>query len=451
MPAGSSAGLRVARDRLALALGAAREEPDFGQQLSEFPLLSPPRSSASRPRAPAERSATCAVPATAVAYWRRDDMAPDRGAARSQGVQVRRLALFVVHRRWVVIILAALFLPFAAIVGGGVAEKLTVGGLEDPASESARTAEAAPGAVRQGRPVGLRGPRHRPRRRRRRRGRRGGGPGAHRSSWRQEAGIVQASSYWSTGSLAAAQERGRRAGAGLRVGRGRPRQRRSRSPRSCRRSTRATPTSMTTAVTGRAEIARQVSEQAEKDLQRSELLTAPIIFIALVARVRRRRSPRCSRSASAILAVVGTLLVLTILVALTEVSVFALNLTTGLGLGLAIDYSLFVVSRYREELADGASTNVAIGRTMQTAGRTVAFSAGDRDDLARRAAALPGDVPAVVRVRRRRGGVPRRGRVGDRPAGDPRRPRPTGRGAPHLQGRRTVGGGLLGPPGRAGS
>jgi RND superfamily putative drug exporter len=56
--------------------------------------------------------------------------------------------------------------------------------------------------------------------------------------------------------------------------------------------------------------------------------------------------------------------------------VFALNLTTGLGLGLAIDYSLFVVSRYREELAEGASTNVAIGRTMQTAGRTVAFSAG---------------------------------------------------------------------------
>ena len=55
---------------------------------------------------------------------------------------------------------------------------------------------------------------------------------------------------------------------------------------------------------------------------------------------------------------------------------FALNLTTGLGLGLAIDYSLFVVSRYREELAAGASTNLAVGRTMQTAGRTVVFSAG---------------------------------------------------------------------------
>ena len=53
---------------------------------------------------------------------------------------MRRLALFVVHRRWVVIILAAIFLPLAAAIGGGVAQKLTVGGLEDPASESARTA-----------------------------------------------------------------------------------------------------------------------------------------------------------------------------------------------------------------------------------------------------------------------------------------------------------------------
>ena len=47
-----------------------------------------------------------------------------------------------------------------------------------------------------------------------------------------------------------------------------------------------------------------------------------------------------------------------------------------MGLGLGIDYSLFIVSRYREELGKGASTNVAVGRSMQTAGRTVLFSAG---------------------------------------------------------------------------
>ena len=67
---------------------------------------------------------------------------------------------------------------------------------------------------------------------------------------------------------------------------------------------------------------------------------------------------------------------LTVLAKLTTVSVFSLNLATGLGLGLSVDYSLFVVSRYREELGRGASPPVAIGRSMQTAGRTVAFSAG---------------------------------------------------------------------------
>ena len=55
---------------------------------------------------------------------------------------MRRLALFVVHHRWIVIIVAALFLPLAALLGGGVAKSLTVGGLEDPGSESAKTAEA---------------------------------------------------------------------------------------------------------------------------------------------------------------------------------------------------------------------------------------------------------------------------------------------------------------------
>ena len=77
-----------------------------------------------------------------------------------------------------------------------------------------------------------------------------------------------------------------------------------------------------------------------------------------------------------LLAVVGTLLVLMVISSVTEVSVFAMNLTTGLSLGLAIDYGLFIVSRYREELGRGASTRVAVARTMQTAGRTVVFSAG---------------------------------------------------------------------------
>ena len=57
-----------------------------------------------------------------------------------------------------------------------------------------------------------------------------------------------------------------------------------------------------------------------------------------------------------------------------DVSIFALNLTTGLGLGLAIDYSLFVVSRYREEIAKVGPGAEAMRRTLNTAGRTVLFS-----------------------------------------------------------------------------
>jgi RND superfamily putative drug exporter len=72
--------------------------------------------------------------------------------------------------------------------------------------------------------------------------------------------------------------------------------------------------------------------------------------------------------------VVGTFLVLYAINELTEVSVFALNLTTAMGLGLAIDYSLFMVSRYREELVEHPMEE-AIRRTVLTAGRTVLFSA----------------------------------------------------------------------------
>ncbi len=74
------------------------------------------------------------------------------------------------------------------------------------------------------------------------------------------------------------------------------------------------------------------------------------------------------------LAIVGTFLILRIASEIGSISIFALNLTTGLGLGLAIDYSLFVVSRYREEIARSGPGMDAMKRTMATAGRTVFFS-----------------------------------------------------------------------------
>jgi RND superfamily putative drug exporter len=76
------------------------------------------------------------------------------------------------------------------------------------------------------------------------------------------------------------------------------------------------------------------------------------------------------------LAIIGTFAELYVLGSITDVSVFAINLTTALGLGLGIDYSLLLVSRFREQLGQGASVQDAVVRTVATAGRTIAFSAG---------------------------------------------------------------------------
>jgi RND superfamily putative drug exporter len=73
--------------------------------------------------------------------------------------------------------------------------------------------------------------------------------------------------------------------------------------------------------------------------------------------------------------IIGTMAALRAIAAFTDVSVYALNMTTAMGLALAIDYSLFIVSRYREELGNGLPRDAAVRRTMQTAGRTVLFSA----------------------------------------------------------------------------
>ncbi|GAJ80528.1 hypothetical protein NBRGN_027_01850 [Nocardia brasiliensis NBRC 14402] len=76
-----------------------------------------------------------------------------------------------------------------------------------------------------------------------------------------------------------------------------------------------------------------------------------------------------------IFAILATLAILRMFTLITDVSIYALNMTTAMGLALAIDYSLFIVSRYREELANGLDPVRATIRAVQTAGRTVLYSA----------------------------------------------------------------------------
>ena len=117
----------------------------------------------------------------------------------------------------------------------------------------------------------------------------------------------------------------------------------------------------------------QVNKQVESDLQRAELLAFPLLFLLSFLFFRSLVAALLPLMIGA-LAIVGTFLTLSVASDLGSISIFALNLTTGLGLGLAIDYSLFIVSRYREEIAKDGPGLAAMRRTMATAGRTVLFS-----------------------------------------------------------------------------
>jgi RND superfamily putative drug exporter len=127
-------------------------------------------------------------------------------------------------------------------------------------------------------------------------------------------------------------------------------------------------------VGGFAVAQEQVNKQVEEDLKKAELLAFPLLFLLSLLFFR-------SLVASVLplmiggLAIVGTFLILRLASEFGSISVFALNLTTALGLGLAIDYSLFIVSRYREEIAKQGPGLAAMRRVLATAGRTVFFSA----------------------------------------------------------------------------
>ncbi|MEO8688971.1 MAG: MMPL family transporter [Solirubrobacteraceae bacterium] len=127
-------------------------------------------------------------------------------------------------------------------------------------------------------------------------------------------------------------------------------------------------------VGGRELAGEQVGEQVSKDIARAELLAFPILFLlsflvfrSLVAALL----PLAVGGATIMLSFLGMRFVNG---AIEPMSIYALNLITGLGLGLAIDYSLFMVSRFREELERGLETAAALRATMATAGRTVLFS-----------------------------------------------------------------------------
>ncbi|WP_231648303.1 MMPL family transporter [Saccharothrix sp. NRRL B-16348] len=126
--------------------------------------------------------------------------------------------------------------------------------------------------------------------------------------------------------------------------------------------------------TGRAAVNIEDVEQANEDLARAEVIGGPITVLILLLTFGSLVAVGMPLVIAAV-SVVGTLALLTALTSVLDVSVFAFNLTTALGFGLAVDYALFIVMRYREELAKGAEVEDALVTTLRTVGKAVLFSA----------------------------------------------------------------------------
>src|SRR5215217_1668860 len=283
---------------------------------------------------------------------------------------LERLGRFLLRRRWAVLAATLVAVVVAGVFGGGAVARLKSGGFEDPAAESTRAAQVLRDDFGVGEPnlvllvtakggdvddpaVAVAGT-------------------ALTRRLAAEPDLAQVVSYWATGAPALKSRDGAQA---LVLGRitGDEEGLDTRAAALDAAYARDDPT-VTVQVGGQAQVFREVGEQVEADLARAEAIAVPITLVLLIL-VFASAVAGVLPLAVGGFAIVGTLLVLRVLAHLTDVSIYALNLTTALGLGLAIDYSLFIVSRYREELRAGREEADALVVTMATAGRTVLFSA----------------------------------------------------------------------------
>jgi len=127
-------------------------------------------------------------------------------------------------------------------------------------------------------------------------------------------------------------------------------------------------------VGGQEGVSQEVSSQIGRDLGFGESIAIPLILVLLLLAFGNVVGALITLTVGMI-AIIGTFAELSVLGGLTDVSIYAINLTTGLGLGLAVDYGLLMVARVREERAAGLPGDEAVVRAVATAGRTIVFSA----------------------------------------------------------------------------
>ena len=282
----------------------------------------------------------------------------------------QRLGRLMYRRRILVLVLAGAFIAGAGIWGTSVFGRLQTGGFEDPQSESARAVTAleqdlgrqatdvvvvyqAPSgsdltvddpafadavtAVLDGLP---------------------------------ETDVVAVASYWSTGADAFVSADRHETYAALQLA-GADEQARVVAYERIAGDLKAS--GLTTLRGGPVPISTDINEQVSADIARAESLSTPVLVILLMI-VFGSLAAASLPMAIGGLAILGAFTGLRVLTTVTDVSIFSVNIVTMLGLGLAIDYALFVVSRFREELHAGHEVEDAVAVTVATAGRTVAFS-----------------------------------------------------------------------------
>ncbi|WP_405848541.1 MMPL family transporter [Streptomyces niveus] len=280
------------------------------------------------------------------------------------------LARFTTHRSKLVLYLSGVLLVLAGALGGGVISALSAGGFTDSSTESARTAEVLDGRFGSGAPnltllvTDERGV---------------DDPAVSAAGARlterigAEDGVEQALSYWTLGKAPALRGEGGDSAMVLVRITGDEDQVQKTLERIQPEYDR-TVEGLETRVGGVAVANKEITETTSDDLLLIEMVTFPVLLVVMLF-VFRSVVAALVPLAVAGLTIVSVLLTLRILTLFTDVSVLATNVATGLGLGLAIDYGLILLKRYREELHNGADTDTAIATALRTAGRTVLFSA----------------------------------------------------------------------------
>ena len=279
---------------------------------------------------------------------------------------LHHLARFVVRRARLVLAATVVVLIAAAVLGVGAFSKLQGGGFEDPNADSTKATQLVTDrfgddadlvlVVDAGRPVDQAATQGR----------------ALTQQLTQDRELGSVASYWSTGSPSMRSADGQQAMVVASIPGDFDHQ--AEVAQRVVDTYGGTHDGLTVSVGGESGVNLDVNSQITGDLAFAESIAIPLMLV-LLGLAFGSLVAALLPLAIGVFAIFGTFAELSVLGSLTDVSVFSINLTTSLGLGLAVDYALLMVSRFREELGAGVTTEEAVVRTVSSAGRTIIFSA----------------------------------------------------------------------------